>query len=470
MPKTILSRPHCHFTPPHGWMNDPNGLIFHQNIWHLFYQFQPLPETTKRWGHAKSSDLIHWEFLPDALLPDENGEIWSGSAVHDNQNTSGFFDGAKEGGLVAIFTSRNGQAKTQSQSLAYSHDAGQTWAKYERNPVLRHNRPDFRDPKVFWHAPTSAWVMIAAAGHETEIYRSPDLKTWEFASRWGENLMPGLVWECPDLFSVPDKNGDERGEKWILLSSFLDMNNFKKTVAPCFAAYFAGSFDGFTFKADALWNAPTRFDFGPDNYAPVSFANASPPRRLVLGWLNHWGYAPHLDTRPWQGQMTLPRELFWRNGLCQQIAPECYPAFAAQTALNQIGDAVRVDTRHNPAAIFLPDGGGSWKIEARQNGDLVWALERDEKQTRWRFERGPASIPPFKPGETAQDLAAFWTKPHAAPINAESEDGGSGGKKGVRVFVDTYSVEAFCEAQTVFSAQIFPASNAPLSITQISSD
>jgi len=264
---TTTPRPLAHYTPPAWWMNDPNGLVFFNDLWHLFYQYQPNSPPGKHWGHAVSRDLIGWEDWPVALWPDELGEIWSGSCVVDWDNSSGFFP--DEPGLVAIFTHRLeiSHGEKQSQSLAFSHDEGRTWTKSADNPVLESERSDFRDPKVFRHAPTQSWIMIVAAGTEAQIYRSPDLQTWTFASSFGAEQTRGLVWECPDLFSLRD---EENREVWVLSSSFLDRRNLGGSFQDCFAAYFAGDFDGFTFSPHA--NQPQggrRVSFAPDDYAPV---------------------------------------------------------------------------------------------------------------------------------------------------------------------------------------------------------
>lgn len=448
----IYLRPHLHFTPPADWMNDPNGLVYHKGLWHLFYQGQPAGQMEKRWGHAASADLFTWQNLPDALLPDELGAIWSGSAVCDTDNTSGFFPDAPDGdgGLVAIFTHHKAipsSEQSQSQSLAYSHDDGQTWTKYEHNPVLTHPSPDFRDPKVFWHTPTRAWVMIVSAGHLVEIYRSPDLKNWTLASAWGANRMPGTVWECPDLFPLPDENGVQ---KWVLLSSFLGMDNFKGRFASCFAAYFAGTFDGYRFSADNEEDA-RRIDFGPDNYAPVTFAHAPGNRCVLVGWLNHWGYAGNLDTRPWQGQMTAPRELNWRNNaLVQAPPPEWQEAVVLSRLTLAPGEPpVMATPTRAPLEITVPQTApASWRVEARQNGALLWTLARDMERSIWEFARGPASLPPLK-NNPKLDTQKAWTSPHMAPVRGANGD--------VRLLLDAYSVEAFCDdGETIFSAQIFP--------------
>lgn len=202
---TILKqdyRNEYHFSPKEKWMNDPNGMVFFNGEYHLFYQHHPHGTTwgPMHWGHAVSRGLISWEELPIALLPDENGTIFSGSAVVDWNNTTGFFEG--EPGLVAIFTHHlevKDRDAIQTQSLAYSKDSGRSWTKYEGNPVLKHESfVDFRDPKVFWHEQTKEWVMIIACGQTVCLYRSPNLKDWTLGSEFGAGIgSHDGVWECP---------------------------------------------------------------------------------------------------------------------------------------------------------------------------------------------------------------------------------------------------------------------------------
>jgi len=202
-------RPQFHFTPEKNWMNNPNGMVYFNGKYHLFYQYHPYGNTwgPMHWGHAVSTDLMHWETLPVALYPDEHGAIFSGSAVVDWNNTTGFFGDSP--GLVAIYTSvdmyPDSDRPRQRQSLAYSTDEGTTWIKYEGNPVLSNvEMTDYRDPKVFWHDETSQWVMVLATGQSVTIYTSADLKKWEFASDFGSKAgSHDGVWECPDLFRLP---------------------------------------------------------------------------------------------------------------------------------------------------------------------------------------------------------------------------------------------------------------------------
>ena len=187
-------RPQFHYSPPCRWMNDPNGMVYHNGEYHLFYQFHPegLTWGPMHWGHAVSTDLVHWQTLPIALFPDEHGTIFSGSVVVDHANTAGFGAGA----MVAFYS-----YNTQTPGIAYSTDNGRTWTKYAGNPVMGALAPDFRDPKVFWHEASQQWVAPIAAGQAIEFFVSPNLLDWQFASRFSGGLV-GITWEVPDLFPL----------------------------------------------------------------------------------------------------------------------------------------------------------------------------------------------------------------------------------------------------------------------------
>ncbi|SDO73218.1 glycoside hydrolase family 32 protein [Halobacillus aidingensis] len=295
-------RPHIHFTPEQMWMNDPNGLVYFEGEYHLFYQYHPDSKQwgPMHWGHAVSKDLITWEHLPVALYPDTLGMIFSGSAVVDHKDTSGFFDGKP--GLVAVFTHADGDL--QRQSIAYSKDHGRTWVKYDDNPVIPNpGIKDFRDPKVFWHEETEKWVMVLAAGRKVQFYTSTDLKQWtyvsEFGEGWGEQKG---VWECPDLFSLTNETTGEK--KWVLPIG-IDAG------APSGGSgtqYFIGSFDGKHFVPHQSKETVRWLDYGKDFYASQSFSDL-PGRRVVLAWMSNWQYANDVPTDPWRSAMTIPREL-----------------------------------------------------------------------------------------------------------------------------------------------------------------
>ncbi|MEK3889329.1 glycoside hydrolase family 32 protein [Bacillus sp. FSL K6-3431] len=307
-------RPTLHFAPQKNWMNDPNGLIYFKGEYHLFFQHNPNDSIwgPMHWGHAVSKDMITWEELNIALYPDELGTIFSGSAVIDWDNTSGFFP--DEPGMVAIFTHHLDETEqtraVQTQSLAYSHDQGRTWIKYDGNPVLKHaTKVDFRDPKVFWHDETQKWIMTLATGQTVTFYSSPNLIDWQFESEFGENIgSHDGVWECPDLFELTVENSGEK--KWVLFVSIGDDPRFDTGSR---TQYFIGSFDGSTFSPEG--DQVQWLDFGKDNYAGVSFSDITKEdgRRIYLGWMSNWRYANQVPTEGWRSQMTLPRVLTLRN-------------------------------------------------------------------------------------------------------------------------------------------------------------
>lgn len=309
-----------HFSPQRNWMNDPNGLVYFDGEYHLFFQHHPYGTTwgPMHWGHAVSKDLVRWEELDIALAPDENGMIFSGSVVVDWHNTTGFFG---EGpGLVAIFTHNReaeGNSPKQAQSLAYSRDKGRTWTKYEGNPVLVHDASaDFRDPKVFWHEATRRWVMVVACGQTIGLYHSPDLKAWTLGSEFGSGTgFHGGVWECPDLFPLA-VDGDAARTKWVMLVSVGDDPAYPEGSR---TQYFTGDFDGVTFTPDEDSHVVRWLDGGRDNYAGVTWSDvpAEDGRRLFIGWMSNWKYANLTPTEDFRGAMTVPRELGLerRNGI-----------------------------------------------------------------------------------------------------------------------------------------------------------
>ena len=241
-----LYRPQFHFTPAKNWMNDPNGLVYYKGEYHLFYQHNPFGNTWGHmsWGHAVSRDLVHWEHLPVAIPEEGDEAIFSGSAVVDHRNTTGFGT-RRNPAMVAIYTSA--YPDDQEQSLAYSTDRGRTWTKYEGNPVLDDPDREFRDPKVFWYEPADEWrmVVVKAVQRKVAIYRSDDLKEWEHLSDFGPANAVGGVWECPDLFPLPI-DGKRKRQKWVMIVSL----NPGAIAGGSGTQYFVGDFDGTTFTAD----------------------------------------------------------------------------------------------------------------------------------------------------------------------------------------------------------------------------
>ncbi|MCK0117623.1 glycoside hydrolase family 32 protein [Isoptericola sp. S6320L] len=306
-PVTEPWRPLVHYSPPEGRLADPNGLVWYEGEWHLFHQ------QMGTWAHAVSTDLMHWQTLPTALEHDVLGQALTGGVVVDGANTSGLFV-AGTGGLAAVYTSTDGG---EAQSLATSADAGRTWQRYAGNPVLANDgRTDFRDPAVFWHEPTAAWVMSVSVGDAIEIFRSPDLITWTFASRFGDGQGTHAgVWECPDLFPLP-VDGDPDRTVWVL---HVSVGTNAETDGST-AQYFLGHFDGTTFARDLALEGRTDpaqwllTDVGQDFYAARTWEHAPDGRRVWLAWMGNWDYPYAAPTSPWTNALSLPRELGLRSG------------------------------------------------------------------------------------------------------------------------------------------------------------
>ena len=312
-----LYRPNFHFTPKKAWMNDPNGMFYYNGYYHLYFQYHPDSSVwgPMHWGHAISTDMISWMEQPIAIYPDELGTIFSGSAVVDIGNTSGFGKVSNAAPIVAMYTNhldKGDENVNQTQSIAYSHDEGKTFTKYKNNPVIDANLKDFRDPKVTWDEDRNKWVMVLAAGDKIMFYESKDLKKWNLLSDFEkEKGSQDGVWECPDLFKLPVLGTDE--SKWVLFVSIGKggPNGGSAT------QYFIGDFDGTTFAIDKEFETARNkehnywIDFGRDNYAGVSWSNA---RRkdgsiLMIGWMSNWDYAQKVPTEAWRSAMTIARKV-----------------------------------------------------------------------------------------------------------------------------------------------------------------
>lgn len=307
-------RPQLHFSPREHWTNDPNGLVFFEGEYHLFFQYNPFGNQWGHmsWGHAVSRDLLHWKELPVAL-PEERGVmIFTGSAVVDTHNTSGFCKSSKPC-LVAIYTghrpAQGSRPALQTQNLAYSNDRGRTWTKYRKNPILDLHLSDFRDPKVFWSEQKKRWTMLVALPnqHKIRFYASPNLKRWTAISDFGPAGATGGQWECPELFEVPVQGRAET--RWVLKVGL----NPGARLGGSGEQYFIGNFNGWRFTNDnpaavTLWT-----DYGKDCYCALTFSGLPRNRMpVMIGWMDNWQYAAKLPTSPWRGQMTLPRTLSLR--------------------------------------------------------------------------------------------------------------------------------------------------------------
>ncbi|MDD6008061.1 MAG: DUF4980 domain-containing protein [Prevotellaceae bacterium] len=299
-------RPVYHHTPAYGWMNDPNGMFYKDGTWHLCYQYNPYGSQWENmtWGHSTSTDLVHWNAEPTAITPDALGTIFSGCCVVDKNNTAGFGKDA----IVAFYTSAGA---SQTQSMAYSTDGGKTFTKYENNPVITSNVPDFRDPHVFWNAEAGFWNMILAAGQQMSIYSSKDLKQWKHESDFGaEYGNHGGVWECPDLMKMKVRGTDK--EKWMLICNINPGGPFGGSATQ----YFIGEFDGHKFTCEDEPTETKWMDYGKDHYATITFDNTPEGRHVGIAWMSNWQYANQVPTKQFRSANSIARDfgLFEYNG------------------------------------------------------------------------------------------------------------------------------------------------------------
>ena len=307
---TDFYRPTYHFTPAYGWMNDPNGMIYKDGEYHLYFQYNPYGSKwgNMHWGHAISKDLFHWKQLDPAIARDTMGHIFSGSSVIDRYNTAGYGKNA----IVAFYTSasdKNGQI----QCMAWSTDNGRTFTKYTGNPVLTpfDGLKDFRDPKVFWYAPMEKWYMIVSADKEMRFYCSNNLRDWDYVSAFGKGYgQQPNQFECPDFFELP-VDGNENNKKWVMIVNINPGCLFGGSATE----YFVGDFDGKNFKCDTEPKVVKWLDFGKDHYACVTMGN-TPGRVVALPWMSNWQYANVTPIKQYRGANALPRELklYTKNG------------------------------------------------------------------------------------------------------------------------------------------------------------
>lgn len=464
-------RPALHYAARNTWLNDPNGLIFHDGVYHLYYQNNPLDNVwgNMSWGHATSPDLLTWTEHPVAIACDEEEDIFSGSIVFDRDNTSGFGTDAAPP-LVAVYTSafKPGSAHygVQAQSLAYSLDGGYTWTKHAANPVLNRGSAEFRDPKVIRYDGDagSYWVMVAveATDFQVVLYKSQDLRNWEPLSTFGPANATGGVWECPDLFPLP-VDGDPNNLQWVLTVNLNPGGPNRGSSGQ----YFVGDFDGITFTSattvteglqnpdrlgDYLW-----LDWGRDYYAAVSFADAPDNRRLMIAWMNNWEYANLIPTSPWRSPMTLAREISLHTidgkpRLIQKAAGD-FTSLSGPARTFSLGDTKIADGTH-----VLHDAAGSvQRIDvtltpgsATEFGLIIRGDGNRGTRIGIRHAEGALIVDRRESGQTRfhDTFASLDT----APLRAAD------GSYQLTIYVDHCSVEIFAQdGQVTMTELIFPA-------------
>ena len=420
-------RPTYHFSPEWGWMNDPNGMVYKDGEWHLFYQYNPYGSFwgNMHWGHAVSKDLVNWEHLGIALAPDDLGAIFSGSAVVDTDNTAGFGRDA----IVAMYTS---DGDNQTQSIAYSLDNGRTFTKYAGNPVIMaEDTPDFRDPKVFWDHQTRQWKVVLAAGQEVQFYSSPNLKDWTYDSSFG--LAYGNhngVWECPDLIRLPFEGKD----KWVLLLNINPGGPFGGSATQ----YFVGSYDGKTFKCDDLPTVTRWMDYGKDHYAAVTWSNAPDGRAVAIAWMGNWQYANSVPTQQFRSANSVPRDLsLIRRG--KEVILKSTPSREVE-ALR--GTPVQYTLSTAPVELFDKPVKAyelviRFSLQKKEGATFVLSNEAGE-QVVFSYE---AATQTFSMDRRGSGMVKF-SKKFAAVTSAPTR---VGGKMELRLLMDSASIEAFGE-------------------------
>ncbi|CAI7659791.1 unnamed protein product [Penicillium pancosmium] len=480
-----------HFSPKEHWMNDPNGLLYHDETYHLFFQYNPggIQWGNMSWGHATSKDLTHWEEQPIALLARGYGGnvtemYFSGSAVVDVDNTSGF---GKDGKipLVAMYTSYYPVAQTlpsgkyiqenqQAQSIAYSLDHGISWTTYDAaNPVIyqpptpyQEQYQNFRDPFVFWHEESRKWVVVTslAALHKLAIYTSENLKDWKLASEFGPYNAQGGVWECPGLFQLPLDKG--KSMKWVITSG-INPGGPPGTVGSG-TQYFVGEFNGATFTPDddSVYpgNATANWmDWGPDFYASAGYNGLTADDFVQIGWMNNWQYGTNIPTTPWRSAMSIPRHLSLKTigakALLIQQPQEAWssivkkhPAYShtyknipkGSVDVGITGETIKLDLSFSAAS-----SASKFAIAVRASADFT-----EQTLVGYDFVNKEIFIDRTKSGDVSFDttFASVYRGPLAP---------GNDGMVKLTIFVDRSSVEVFGgHGETTLTAQIFPSSDA----------
>jgi sucrose-6-phosphate hydrolase SacC (GH32 family) len=428
-------RPTYHFSPDYGWMNDPNGMVYKDGEWHLFFQYNPYGSIwgNMHWGHAVSKDLMHWEQLGVAIAPDALGTIFSGSAVVDKDNVSGFGKDA----IVAMYTS---DGANQTQSIAYSNDGGRSFTKYAGNPVIVAEHPDFRDPNLFWDHHTRQWKVILAAGQEVQFWASDNLKDWTYESSFGTGYgNHNGVWECPDLL----KMSLDGKEKYVLLLNINPGGPFGGSATQ----YFVGQYDGHQFTCDDLPTVIRWMDYGMDHYATVTWSNAPAGRTVALAWMSNWQYANAVPTQQFRSSNSIPRDLSLIRQdkevlLKSSPAPEVEALrgtprqFKLSSAEEELFDkpqkAYELVIRFN-----LPKKENVSFILSNESGEQVVMTYETASQTFSMDRRSSGRV----------SFSKFFPTVTVAPTRV-------GGKMELRLFLDSASIEAFgndfCMTNLVF--------------------
>ena len=506
-------RPVLHYTAADTWLNDPNGLVYDDGTYHLFYQNNPFANVwgNMSWGHATSTDLLAWTEHAVAIPCDDLEDVFSGSIVVDHLNTSGL-GSAQSPPWVAVYTSAFKDASphsgTQAQSLAYSTDSGMTWTKFGANPVLTRNSANFRDPKVFWHscpgdsgpgvagADGGYWVMVAVEAHACQVlfYRSPNLREWKLLSEFGPANAIGGEWECPDLFPLP-LDGDPEKIRWVLTVNI----NPGAVAGGSGGQYFIGDFDGVRFIPDVspavnaarsqsgtaaeppgtearqsaeILKSFQWLDWGRDYYAAVSFTNAPDNRRIMIGWMNNWDYANQIPTWPWRSPMSLAREVSLAivGGQPALIQNPVLPATALPAPFFEISEptgitnsALDIPAGRSEAALIIRAEFGS--VTAERFGFVLGAgAAGHDGGTEIYYEASTGELVVDRTRSGNRDFHPLFASVDRCPVALQDS------ALKLEIVVDRCSVEVFAQGgQACITDLVFPAgSGSPAAFGQLS--
>ncbi|MCM1078188.1 MAG: DUF4980 domain-containing protein [Bacteroidales bacterium] len=447
-------RPAYHHTPLYGWMNDPNGMVWKDGVWHLYYQYNPYGSKWQNmtWGHSSSKDLLNWTRHAAAIEPNGLGSVFSGSAVVDKRNTAGFGDST----IVALYTSAG---VSQIQSLAWSKDDGETFNVYPGNPVIT-LESEARDPNVFYNESTKEWNLLLAHAleHEMLFFSSPDLKKWTLRSRFGKGAgAQDGVWECPDLFPLNVNGSGEK--KWVLLCNINPGGPYGGSATQ----YFTGDFDGtaFTPDKDADGNVPTKWmDYGKDHYATVSWSDAPDGRRTVIGWMSNWQYAAEVPTRQFRSANTLPRDVGLFKGSDGQFHLSSSPSPEVTGLRGKLfRKSGRMSVSRKARTFALPSANDGIceilvDLAAKRTGKVTLTFSNDAGEKvvmnydvtadTLSFDRRNSGITDFSHDFPAVTAAPAFT---------------SGNRLGLRIFIDRSSMEVFEKSgKFAMTNLVFPTS------------
>ncbi|UXM93051.1 glycoside hydrolase family 32 protein [Paenarthrobacter sp. JL.01a] len=465
-------RPLAHLTAEKNWLNDPNGLIYHDGTYHAFYQYNPRANSwgNMSWGHSTSKDLVNWEQQPVAMEASAAEEIFSGCMVMDSNNASGL-GSAGNPPMVALYTSAYGKngalpQGAQAQSVAYSLDGGTTWQKYSGNPVLNlaPTNNNFRDPKVFWYEPGQYWMMttVVADAQVVKLFKSTDLLHWDYLSDFSGVGAQGGLWEVPELVQMPVDGSTAK--KWVMVLSI----NPGGIAGGSGMQYFVGDFDGIRFAAEnaAAPDAPLSesqwLDHGADYYAANSISHAPGDKPVLLGWMGNWDYAQNVPTTPWRGSMAIPRELTLVRG---EHRYELRSAIAttAREALERRGGEVR--NKDLTVGSSVQDLGGDFEgrsqlieleldlISAQEAGIILRRSADGKSGLRISYAKENRTLKVDRSQAGTGNFSEKFSPYHQVSLPPAGNDG----KVRLTILLDSSSVEVFAQdGVAVITDTFFP--------------